>query len=306
MKAVLTTKVSPDYDDLPEQRYHFPATYLNQIERAVGDWILYYEPRRSSGDLSSSGGRQSYFAVARIDRIVRDPRLTDHFYAYVSGYLPFPKPVPFRLGHDYFERGLAKVDGSTNRGAFGRSVRNLSDAEFDRIWNAGFGLLLDAAKSNANQIPGFAEPMANFGTDAPPETVDREIIAQLVNRPFRDRAFAAAVKTAYGDTCAMTGLRIINGGGRSEVQAAHIRPVEKSGPDSVRNGLALSSTVHWMFDRGLVSIDEDFGLLVAQDRLPDAATRLLNPDRRLRLPLRMDMAPHPQFLRYHREHVFKG
>jgi putative restriction endonuclease len=37
MKAVLTTKVSPVYDDLPEVRYHFPKTYLRQVESAVGD-----------------------------------------------------------------------------------------------------------------------------------------------------------------------------------------------------------------------------------------------------------------------------
>jgi hypothetical protein len=42
--AVFTTKVNPVYDDLPEIRYHFPKTYLNQALQAVGDWILYYEP----------------------------------------------------------------------------------------------------------------------------------------------------------------------------------------------------------------------------------------------------------------------
>ncbi|WP_245262651.1 hypothetical protein [Ensifer sp. BR816] len=36
-KAVLTTKVDPTYDDLPEQRYHFPRTYLRQVEAARGE-----------------------------------------------------------------------------------------------------------------------------------------------------------------------------------------------------------------------------------------------------------------------------
>ncbi len=44
MKAVLQTKVSPAYDDIPEQFYHFPRTYLNEVKAAVGDWIVYYEP----------------------------------------------------------------------------------------------------------------------------------------------------------------------------------------------------------------------------------------------------------------------
>jgi len=54
-KAVFTTAVGSIYDDLPEYRYHFPRTYLRQVEAAVGDWIVYYEPRRTKGPASSSG-----------------------------------------------------------------------------------------------------------------------------------------------------------------------------------------------------------------------------------------------------------
>ena len=104
----------------------------------------------------------------------------------------------------------------------------------------------------------------------------------------------------------MTGLNIINGGGRSEVQAAHIRPVSASGTDSVRNGVALCGTVHWMFDRGLLSLDDDYNILLAKDKVPDTVLRLINPDRRMLLPPRRDLRPNPQWLRYHRETIFKG
>ncbi|WP_246811713.1 HNH endonuclease [Ensifer sp. ENS11] len=97
-----------------------------------------------------------------------------------------------------------------------------------------------------------------------------------------------------------------NSGGRSEAQAAHIRPVADGGPDSVRNGLALSGTVHWIFDRGLISVDDDYGLLIASGGVPDTITRLINPERRLLVPSRPDERPHSRFLQYHREHVFKG
>ena len=135
---------------------------------------------------------------------------------------------------------------------------------------------------------------------------DRAIIERVVARPFRDAAFAVTVKKAYANTCAMTGLKIINGGGRAEVQAAHIQPVAQSGPDSVRNGLALSATVHWMFDRGLVSVDDDFSILIAKDRVPETVSWLLNEDRRLILPHRADLRPHRHYLGYHREKIFKG
>ncbi len=90
-KAVLTTKIDPTYDDLPEQRYHFPRTYLRQVEAANGDFVIYYEPRRASGDLSSRGGRQAYFATARIVEVRPDPTRANHFYADVDFYLDFAK-----------------------------------------------------------------------------------------------------------------------------------------------------------------------------------------------------------------------
>ncbi len=308
VKAVLITKVDPTYDDLPEHRYHFPRTYLRQIEAAVGDWVVYYEPRRSSGELSSRGGRQTYFATARLTSIVPDPGRDDHFYAYVTDYLDFDNPVPFKQDDFYYETALRKDDGSTNKGAFGRAVRNLPDAEYDLILQAGFAYVLGRQDRMrpAPDVPELAQP-GFMETDQEPFIIQpREMVTTITQRPFRDRAFAAAVKAAYADTCAVTGLKLINGGGRSEVQAAHIRPVAYDGPDSVRNGLALSATIHWMFDRGLISIDDDYSLLTAGSSVPDTVNRLINPDRRVRVPERKDDRPHPHFLQFHREHVFKG
>lgn len=297
-KVVLTTKVDPTYDDLPEERYHFPRAYLRQIEQAVGDWIVYYEPRRSTGELSSRGGRQSYFAMARLLRIEKDHVLENHYYAFVSNYLEFDHPVPFKDGQHYYESGLQREDGKTNKGAFGRAVRVIPDSEYDLIMQVGFTKTLEITRlATELQSEPFPEEITPF---------ERSIIERVVARPFREAAFAIGVKEAYHDTCAMTGLKIINGGGRAEVQAAHIQPVSKNGPDSLRNGVALSGTVHWMFDRGLVSIDDDYSILIAKDRLPDAAVRLLNQDHRLLLPTREDIRPHRHYLNFHRENIFKG
>jgi len=313
-RAVFTTKPVPDYDDLPERLYHFPKTYLNQVLAAVGDWIVYYEPRRSSGHASSRGGRQCYFATARVERIVPDPFHADHFYAEVSNYLDFTRAVPFAERGSYYESGLRKLDGSTNKGAFGRAVRLLRDEEYALIWRAGFGHVigLEPRYRPLPDIPEAPLPAHSLVAESrdhyEPEQLfetDREIVVQLVARPFRDRAFAAAVKAAYEDRCAVSGLKIINGLGRSEVQAAHIRPVEERGPDSVRNGIALSGTIHWLFDRGLISIGEDYGLLVADALSLDTAARLLPPDRRLSVPFNPELRPHPEFLAFHRERIFK-
>lgn len=308
-KAVFTTKVDPTYDDTPDEKYHFPRTYLRQVEAALSDWIVYYEPRRANGDELSRGGRQAYFATARISSIVPDATWADHFYALVEPgtYLEFEHSVPFREASGTYESRLSKADGSTNKGAFGRAVRNMADDEYDAILTAGFSHTLGLTPRERpaglarEEIPlGFGEAQAHY------EATPRRIVEQLVSRPFRERAFATGVKSAYVDTCAMTGLRILNGGGRSEVQAAHIRPVMDDGPDAISNGVALSATVHWMFDRGLLSIDDNYDILTASDRVPDTALRLLSPDRKLLLPSRPELRPALKYLDYHRRNVFKG
>jgi len=298
-KAVLTTKVDPSYDDLPEERYHFPRTYLNAARAAVGDWIVYYEPRRSSAQLSSSGGRQSYFATARIVRVDGDPLRSDHYYAYVADYLEFDRPVPFREDGFFYESRLQKADGSVNKGLFGRSVRLLQDAEYSMILAAGFEIA-------AAQRERFGVREGVHPDPGGLELTDRPITERLSRRRFRDRVFSTGIKRAYDNTCAISGLRIINGGGRAEAQAAHIRPVHANGPDSLRNGVALSSTFHWMFDRGLISIDDDYSLLFKKNAVPANVLSLVNRDGRLRVPQQEIYQPHPRFLEYHREHVFKG
>jgi len=69
--AVFTASESSAYDDHIEVRYHFPSTYLNQVSAALGDCIIYYEPRRATGP-SSATGRQAYFAMARVVDIEPD------------------------------------------------------------------------------------------------------------------------------------------------------------------------------------------------------------------------------------------
>ncbi len=298
MRGVFQTKISPAYDDLPESQYHFPKMYLNQVNKTVGDWIVYYEPRRATSDVLSRGGRQAYFALARVIAVREDHSRTNHFYADIADYLPFDNAVPFREGTHFYETSMRGLDGTTNSGSAQRAVRNMPDNEFDEIVRAGFATELAGAKEHS--------PPISYGFDEPPTLFERPLIETTVTRPFRDRVFTRQIQEAYDKRCAMTGLRIINGGGRPEAQAAHIRPVALDGPDSIRNGLSLSSTMHWMFDRGLLSIDDDFRILKAKGAVPTEVERMLNPSGLLAVPDDFRLQPHKQFLHFHRETVFKG
>ncbi len=299
MKAVFTHKAGSVYDDLPEERYHFPRDYLRQAEAAVGDFVVYYEPGRTGLDERARTGRRAYVATARVAEIRPDPRDRDRFYALIEpgSFVVFDRPVPFREGEFYYERRLRRAEGGTSKGAFGRAVRPLAEAEYEAILRAGFAAELGPTAVDRPPPSGLEEAEATF---------ERPLAERLLTRPVRDAAFARAVREAYTETCAFTGLRIVNGGGRAEVQAAHIRPVADRGPDSVRNGIALCGTVHWMFDRGLLSVGPDWSILLAGSAVPEPVRRLLNPDGRVRLPASPPAWPARSFLDYHRTRVFKG
>jgi putative restriction endonuclease len=158
------------------------------------------------------------------------------------------------------------------------------------------GAILDAPVTSL-----FAEGQAPFGLD-----VERERVTLLTSRPIRDRVFRRIILDAYDCRCAITGLKFINGLGRAEVEAAHIRPVEHNGPDSITNGIALSGTAHWMFDRGLISLSDDMEVLVSrQVNDVESVWSLVNKTRRATVPINSSHRPHPSYLGWHRDNCFK-
>ena len=135
---------------------------------------------------------------------------------------------------------------------------------------------------------------------------ERARFMQLSSRIVRDRLFRRLILQAHDKRCAITGLKLINGGGRAEVDAAHIRPVEANGLDILSNGIALSGTVHWMFDRRLIGLADDLEVLIsrhANDR--DSIQGLINKAGKAIVPAGIHERPHPQFLQWHRENTFK-
>ena len=217
-----------------------------------------------------------------------------------GSFLAFDQNVPRLIAGRLLEEALTEPDGSPKKGgAVQLAVRRLTAADFTRIID--LGLPQDLEQIEATR---YDPKLAGLNEGAVPFA--RPVLERLTRRPYRDVAFRRKVREAYGFCCAMSGLMLRNGGGRSEVQAAHIRPVESSGSDSVRNGLALSGTLHWMFDCGLISVADDYEtIFVSHKKVPgETVSRLLTGDGRLVKPMDPQNAPHPENLRWHRENVF--
>lgn len=284
------------YDDSPAERYQFPSQYLGRINACVGDWIIYLEP-------SKVPQTRGYFAVAKVQQVIPDPRTRGMYIAVIEPgtYLDFVNPVPFNGPDGIVERGVLNDEGRIS-GRAQSAVRSLSPADFNRIVTAGLNDHDNLLPRVGDPLPGgLEEEQAPFIHEQ-----ERNRVDQLASRVVRDRIFRRIVLRAYDQRCAVTGLRLINGGGRAEVAAAHVRPVEHNGPDILTNGIALSGTAHWMFDRGLISLADDLEILVSRQVNDQASVRaLINRTGRALTPQRVSERPHPHFLAWHRENCFK-
>lgn len=285
------------YRDVLSTQYHFPKRYLGRVRQCVGDWILYLEP-------SKVVRTRGYFAAAKVHQIVPDPRAADMFLALIEteSYLDFGDPVAFRDDQSVVERGLLNSAGRLS-GRARAAVRPVSASDFARIVDRGLGPDNDVLPrtGDAPQAGGFADMQTEFQF-----TPTRPRIERLMNRAVRDSNFRKTILRAYGERCAITGLRLSNGDGRAEVEAAHIRPVKDGGPDIVSNGLALSGTAHWMFDRGLVGLADDLTVLVSRQTNDAGAVRsMINETGRLLATTRNSDRPHPDFVNWHRANCFK-
>ncbi|MCY4141877.1 MAG: HNH endonuclease [Rhodobacteraceae bacterium] len=303
MKGVFDTRPVTEYDDDISRRYQFPNRYLAEAKHTENDWIIYREPRRG-------GGRQAYVAVARVVSIEPDPSDPDSSYAYLSDYIEFDQVVPLRDGIRYYEARLNSVISPSHIGVAlqGKSVRTVSEEEFGAIVLAGFAETLH--EDNPHRLDygnSEADRVFQAFVTATPEEQKRRIAQILANRPLRDWAFRRSVVTAYRETCAVTGLRMVNGGGKAEVQAAHIRAVASGGPDIVRNGIALSATCHWLFDRHLISLRNDYSLLVAHNRVPNEFQDLFSRQLKcIHLPDNEQLWPQTAYVEWHRERFLGG
>jgi putative restriction endonuclease len=286
------------YDDSPAERYQFPGQYLGRVQSCVGDWIIYYEPRK----VAESRG---YFAMAKVERIVPDPVTTGMYLALIElgSYLDFVNSVPFTdASGAVVEQGVLNEQGRIS-GCAQSAVRPISLSDFNRIVALGLNESEPVLPRIGEELP----PLSLREEQMPFEfEQSRDRMSFTVSRIVRDRIFRRTVLRAYSERCAISGLRLINGRGRAEVAAAHIRPVEANGPDIVSNGIALSGTVHWMFDRGLLSLSDDLQILVSrQANDPESIRGLINKNGHALAPQRSSERPHPHFLQWHREHCFK-
>jgi putative restriction endonuclease len=106
----------------------------------------------------------------------------------------------------------------------------------------------DLVAARAEMLVEAQQPFVPLGHVARRQPNTRAAIA-------RDTAFRETILRLYTARCCVSRISLATPTQFREVEAAHVIPLSRGGADEPRNGMSLTSTLHWAFDRGLFGID---------------------------------------------------
>lgn len=118
---------------------------------------------------------------------------------------------------------------------------------------------------------------------------------------FNSVSFRDFVMTGYEFKCAITG-KVIRYGNFMNLEAAHIWPRSHQGLYMPSNGIALSRDMHWAFDKGMFTIDDNLRVVVH----PEVDSEYLRQydKKQLFIPENDFFKPDVNNLHYHRDNVY--
>ena len=95
-----------------------------------------------------------------------------------------------------------------------------------------------------------------------------ELKSKLDENAFQEEVFVRSgifkreIPKIYNNTCAISGLRIDAISNISMIDACHIVPFSDGYNDTLINGIALCPNLHRAFDRGLISVSNDYKVIL--------------------------------------------
>lgn len=162
-----------------------------------------------------------------------------------------------------------------------------NEQDGERLWNEVALRLNDATRQGL-----VAEPTWGYGND------------YLAKNRLGQGAFKILVTGAYNRNCAISGEKAL-----PVLQAAHIKPFNEKGPNSVNNGLLLRSDLHILFDRGYLTVTPEYKIEVSRkikEEFNNGKHYYAFHGKELyKLPDIITDRPGLDYIRWHNENVFK-
>ena len=166
---------------------------------------------------------------------------------------------------------------------------NLPDVSVD------YGLLKSFEHQILNEDPEqYKNRIESLQSNSSKEEVEQDLYV-------RSALFKRQIPKIYDYTCAISRMRVISAANYQMVDACHIVPFSVSKDDTIGNGISLSPNFHRAFDRGLISISEDFKVIVSQQLKEDQSPYSISQfdGRRIMLPETSQYQPKIENLKWH-------
>ena len=162
-----------------------------------------------------------------------------------------------------------------------------SEAEGERLWNEVMLRFNDVKREGL-----VTEPLVAYGKE------------YLIKGRLGQGAFRILVTDAYNRNCAISGEKAL-----PVLQAAHIKPYNEQGPNSVSNGLLLRSDLHILFDRGYLTVTPEYKIEVSRKIKEEFNNGkhyyAFHGQELYALPKIITDRPSLDFIRWHNENVYK-
>ena len=158
--------------------------------------------------------------------------------------------------------------------------------------------LYEAVMERMNRMAIYDAELVKEGEPESPRYGKEHIIRPRLGQG----AFRVVVMEAYRRRCAVTGAKVL-----PVLDAAHIKPFSANGPNVVNNGLFLRQDLHTLFDRGYITIDRDYRVVVSRrlkEDFDNGQEYYVYHGKPLTVLPKADERPHESFIEWHNEHVF--
>lgn len=119
---------------------------------------------------------------------------------------------------------------------------------------------------------------------------------------FNNTLFRSLVMNAYEYKCAITG-KVIQYKDLYNLEAAHIKPQAHQGTFLPCNGIAMSRDMHFAFDKGFFTINDDYTIIVSEEIKNNWFYEEYN-GKQIFIPKEQFYRPKLEYLKHHRENVF--
>lgn len=183
------------------------------------------------------------------------------------------------------------IKGATNSSKLDKEIFNEFIQNWDKLVEESEFLLLNFKNEKENIYP-TPHLESKIGEDK------LRLVKTRVNQSF----FREVVLSSYSSKCCLTGINI-----PELLIASHIIPWSKDTKNRLnpQNGLCLNSLHDKAFDRGFITFDDNYKLILSETLKKKESKYFIELEgKKITLPKKF--LPNIDFLKFHREEVFQG